>query len=132
MASKKTPIERMDTAIAKILEEYADTIENDIDIITRKMGQKGATALRQVSREKFKQRSGKYAKGWKYATRRTYRYTRTTIYNDHYSMPHLLENSHDVRNGTGRVVGLYPGREHIKPVADQLVDTYTREVIEKL
>ena len=129
--AKKTPIEKLDTAVAKILQEYDANIKADLDVITQRMGQKGAAALRQQSKETFEQHSGEYAKGWKYAYRKTSRYARTTIYNDHYSMPHLLENSHVVRNGTGRV-GEYRGRPHIAPVAEDITTTYEREVISKL
>ena len=132
MTRKKTSIEKLDTALEKILQEYEDTLETDLDTITKKMGQKGAVALRQASKEKFKQRTGAYAKGWKYEYRKTLRYSKTTIFNDHYSLPHLLEYSHVVRNGTKRVVGAYRGRPHIKPIADDLTSTYQKEVIEKL
>lgn len=132
MARNKTTIEKLDTALEKIFQEYEDTLESDLETITKKMGQKGATALRQASKENFKQHTGAYAKGWKYEYRKTRRYSKTTIYNDHYSLPHLLENSHVVRNGTRRVVGTYRGRSHIKPIADDLTSTYQREVIEKI
>lgn len=129
--SRKTTIDKLDTAIQKILDEYNDTINENLDLVTKKMGQKGAAALRSASRETFGG-TGEYARGWKFGERNTRRSKKTVIYNDHYSMPHLLENSHLVRNGTKRVVGAYRGRQHIKPIADDLVSTYQEEVLKKL
>ena len=131
MAGKKTPIDKLTSAVNGILAEYADDVQSNLDIITKKMGQKGAAALRQTSKSTFGG-TGEYAKGWKYATHSTRRYTKTTIFNDHYSMPHLLENDHVVKNGTKRVVGQYKGRKHIEPIANELVSTYEEEVASKI
>ena len=131
-SSKKTPVDKLASTLSGILEEYSDGIQQNLDIITRKMGQKGATALRQQSKVTFKLHTGDYAKGWKYAYRQTRRANGVTIYNDHYSLPHLLEHGHLIRNGTKRVYGTVEGRPHIKPIADELVSTYEQEVIKKL
>lgn len=132
MANKRTPVDKLHDAIADIVEEYADDIQNNLDVITQKLGPKGALALRQQSRATFEQHTGDYAKGWKYQYRKTRRTSGTTIYNDHYSLPHLLEHSHVIRNGTKRVYGTVPGKAHIAPIADELVSSYEKEVIEKL
>lgn len=131
-SSKKTPIDKLDVALNKILAEYQDSIEENVETITKEMGQKGATALRQQTKKTFEEHTGEYAKGWKYDFRKTRRYAKTTIYNDHYSLPHLLEHDHVIRNGTQRVYGTVKGREHIKPIADKLVSKYQEEVVSKL
>ncbi len=131
-SSRKTPVEKLDEAVNKILSEYQDSIEENLDIITKEMGQKGASALRQQAKKTFEEHTGEYAKGWKYDFRKTRRYAKTTIYNDHYSMPHLLEHDHVIRNGTQRVYGTVKGREHIKTIADELVSKFQEEVISKL
>ena len=131
-ASEKTPIEQMDRAITKLLEKYQDTIDVDLDIITKRMGQKGALALRQASAETFTQHTGKYAAGWTYTQQRSRHGAGATIYNKVYTLPHLLENSHVIRNGTQRVVSNYRGRDHIKPIADELTSRFEKEVQAKL
>lgn len=131
-SSRKIPVEKLDEAVNKILSEYQDSIEENLDIITKEMGQKGASALRQQAKKTFEEHTGEYAKGWKYDFRKTRRYAKTTIYNDHYSMPHLLEHDHVIRNGTQRVYGTVKGREHIKTIADELVSKFQEEVISKL
>lgn len=132
MAAKKVPLEKLSEAITGILDEYCEDVQGNLTTITRKFGQKGATALRQQSKLTFKTHSGDYAKGWKYEYRKTKRFQGTTIFNEHYSRPHLLENDHVIRNGTKRVVGNYQGRPHIAPIANELTEQYAEEVISKL
>lgn len=134
VAKKKTPVEKMGSAIEKMLSEYDGAIRDNLDTITRKMGAKGVAALKDASKRTFKQHSGKYVKGWKYEFRKTKRNRRgsTTIFNEEYGMPHLLENDHVIKDGTGRVVGEYKGRPHIAPIAEALTETYQEEVIRQL
>ena len=116
-----------------ILNDYGDDVQQNLNVITKKMGQKGAQALRKESGVKLVQHSGEYAKGWKYAFRKTRRTAQTTIYNEHYSLPHLLEYSHDVKNKKGGpVLGQTKPHPHIAPIADELVKAYQKEVLDKL
>ena len=128
--ARKTPVDKLAEAITKELEKYGDDVQENLNTITRKMGQKGATAQKQQSRSAFGK--GEYAEGWTHDFRKTKRRAETTIYNERYGLPHLLENGHVVHNGTKRVVGAYPGKEHIKPIADELTSTFEEEVISKL
>ena len=130
----KTPIDKLTDAIGGILSEYAGEVQENVGQIAVQLGKKGVNALRQQSRRTFKSRDGKfkYAKGWKMKEDRGRLYTTATIYNDHYSLPHLLEYGHATRNGTEREYDQTPGREHIAPVADELVETFEREVVSKL
>lgn len=130
--ARKTPIDKLGEAVMGILEEYQDDIGANIETITRKMGQKGAQALKRQSKKAMKQQTGKYAKGWKYDFYTTKRYSKTTVHNEHYSMPHLLEHGHATRNGDGRVYPDTPAHEHIAPVAESLTGAYEREVLSKL
>jgi len=128
----RTPIDRLGAAVQGILNEYQDDIEANLETITKRMGQKGAQALRQQSKKALKQDTGEYAKGWKYDCHKTRRSSKTTIYNEHYSLPHLLEHGHVTDNGTGRTYPDTPGHPHIAPVAEALTETFEREVLEKL
>ena len=131
--ARKTPIDQLGTAISGILNEYGDDIQRNLDIITKKMGAKGVQALRRESKAKLKQHTGEYAKGWKYEYRKTRRHSKTTIFNDHYSLPHLLEYSHDVKNRKGGpVIGQTAPHPHIAPVEKELVEAFEREVLSKL
>lgn len=133
MAARKTAIDKMSDAVMGILNEYGDDIKANLDAITKKSGAEGAKALRRKSREVFQSKDGEYAKGWKYEFRKTRRYAKTTVFNEHYSLPHLLEHSHDIRNKKGgKVYGQTDPHPHIAPVEKELVDTYEREVLKKL
>lgn len=130
--ARSCPIDKLAEAVNDILEDYKEDIKRDVDIITQRMGAEGAKALRRQSRRVLKRRTGEYAKGWKYEYRVTRRYAKTTVFNEHYSLPHLLEHGHVTRNGTGRIYPPTPAHEHIAPVERQLVDAYEREVINKI
>lgn len=131
-AKKKTLVDKLADTVSNVMSEYGNSVQANLDTITKKYGQKGAAALRQQSQVTFKQRTGTYAHGWKYAYRKTKRRASTTIYNEHFSRPHLLENDHVIRDGTHRVVGQYKGRKHIEPIANDLLSSFESEVISKL
>lgn len=135
--ARKLALDKLNEAIAGILNEYAGEIAGNVGEIAAQMGQKGAQALRQKSREVFpvdKGRSitGEYAKGWTYKTEQTRTGTTATIYNTHPALPHLLEYGHVTRNGTGRTFPRTPVHEHIAPVADELTGAFEQEVLSKL
>lgn len=129
--AKKTAMDKMAEAVSGILSECAEDIQASLDTITKRFGAEGAKALRRKSQEVFPGGSGEYAKGWKYEFRKTRREAKTTVYNEHYSLPHLLEHPHAIRNGVGSY-GETTARPHIRPVEEELVETYEREVVAKL
>ena len=51
--AKKVTVDNLADEVSKILDEYTDDIQENIEIINRKIGQKGAQALRNESKEKF-------------------------------------------------------------------------------
>lgn len=126
----KTAIAKLDEAIAKILNEYAGEVAENVGEIAAQMGKKGAQALRQKSQQTVN--GTEYAKGWKSQTETTRTGTTAIIYNEHPGLPHLLEYGHVTRNGTGRTFPRTPAHEHIAPVADELAETFEREVLSKL
>ena len=128
--AKKVTIETLGTEINKILEEYAEDINGNLDVITKRIGQKGVQALKNSSKATFKGK--KYASGWTTLVEKQRLYTTVTIYNRKQAgLGHLLENGHVKANGTGRY-GIWNGRKHIAPVEEQLVAEYTKEVLSKL
>lgn len=126
----KVTIDNFDAEVKKILEQYGDEVSENVDIITRKIGEKGAQMLRNQSNGAF-HRTGRYAKGWTTKTERNRLYTSVIIYNRTPGLPHLLEHGHAVVSG-GRKVGHYSGKEHIAPVEKKLVKEYEMEVKDKL
>ena len=130
--ARATPLDQLNKAISDILSDYGEDVADNVAEVAVKLGQAGVRTLKRESRSKLNVQTGEYAKGWKMQTEQGRLSTKVTIYNDHYSMPHLLEHGHVIRNGTGRVYGEVKGREHIEPVADELVETFEREVLDKL
>lgn len=131
--ARKTPIDQLSKAITDILNEYAGEIGENLGRITEEMGKKGRQALRRESKAKLKQHTGDYAKGWQVKIERGRLKTTATIYNDHYSLPHLLEYSHDVKNRKdGPVIGQTAPHPHIEPIEKELVEAFEREVLSKL
>ena len=128
-------MEGLESAVKQILDDYANEVNNNLDTITREITKKGAQALRNESAATFgtvKKRKEKYAKTWT-STFETNRVSRQgIIYNKQAGLPHLLENGHVSRNGTGRTFGYVPGREHIAKVEKELEKLFEQEVKSKL
>lgn len=124
MAARKTPADRLGAAIKNILADYGDDVARSMEDAVKKVTRAGATALRAESRQKFPRGTGAYAKGWKSRLDTKKRTAQGTIYNaDLPGLPHLLEHGHANRNG-----GRTPGRVHIKPVEEQIIEDFTKEV----
>ena len=131
--AKKTPLDKMADAIAGILDEYSENLQDNLVTVTEQVAKKGAQALNRQSKAEFG--SGEYSRGWKVETEgKNHRQLvfSSTIYNEHPGLPHLLEHGHVTRNGTGRTFPPTPAHEHIKPVEEELIETYEREVVSKL
>ena len=128
--ARKVTLDNLDSEIKKILDEYGDEVTENMSQITRRVGQKGAAALRNESLDTFPA-SGKhkkrYGSTWTYKTEAKRLYTKVIIHNKQAGLPHLLENGHAKVNG-GRV----EGKAHISPVEKRLVQEYEREVVNKL
>ncbi len=127
---KRVTIDNLQSAIDEILKEYADDLQANLDIVTKKIGQKGAQALKNQSKTTFNGK--KYASGWGTTVEKQRLYTVVYIHNKKQAgLAHLLENGHVKANGTGRY-GQWDGRKHIAPVEEQLISEYTREVVNQI
>lgn len=128
--AKKVTIDNLDEVIKDILNEYGDEVDSNINEITKKVGQTGAKALKEASKETFN--GDKYYKGWTYKTTTSRLATTVTIYNNKMAgLTHLLEHGHAMVVG-GRTVGKVEGRLHIRPVEEKLIKEYESEVKSKL
>lgn len=131
--AKKVTLDTLGDEINKILDQYAGEVDKDIDVVTKLIGQKGAQALRNESKAKFPDGSGKYAGGWTATTEKSRLYTAVIIHNKRQAgLAHLLEFGHVSANGTGRgyITANAPVKayEHIAPIEQELVVQYEREV----
>lgn len=134
--ARKTPVDKLNSAISDILTEYAGEVSESVNEITKEVGKKGAQAVRQQAQQTFpvenREITGDYAKGWKVQITESRTGTSAVIYNKHPGLPHLLEYGHVTRNGTGRTFPRTPAHEHIAPVAEEIAQTFEKEVLAKL
>lgn len=127
--AKITP-DKLGQEIEKILTQYGEDVERNIDTIRKKVAQKGRTALKNVSDETY-HRTGKYAKGWTVTEEKMPHYTSAIIHNKQARLPHLLEHGHAIKGG-GRSKDRVEGKVHIAPVEEELINLYVNEVVSKL
>ena len=125
--AKRTPIDRLSSEVGKILEEYGENIQENLNEIVAEMSKKGAKAVKSEARTTFGG-SGKYASGWTSTFETGRMSAQGTIYNKNVpGLPHLLEHGHANRNG-----GRTAGRVHIAPVEEKLVKEFESQVKSKL
>lgn len=125
--AKRTPIDRLSIEVGKILEEYGENVQENINEIVSQMSKKGAKAVKSEARANFGG-SGKYASGWTSQAETGRLSAQGTIYNSSLpGLPHLLEHGHANRNG-----GRTAGRIHIAKVEEQLVKDFESKVMSKL
>ena len=126
MASKRIKADQLGTEIDKIMQEYGEDVEFYVNEITKRIGRKGATAVKNEAHDKFN--GDKYYKGWTVSEVKWPHYTSVVIYNkSHYQLAHLLEHGHAIISG-GRV----EGRPHIAPVEEKLIEEYYNTVVARL
>ena len=132
----KVTVENLGAEIRSILKDYEGNVQSEIQTITRKIGQKGAAAMRSKAQATFPN-GKKYAKGWKVTFEQSRLTAKATIHNSQMpGLPHLLENGHQSYNQFG---GPYStsnapvkGVSHISEVEKELTEQYEREVKSKL
>lgn len=121
--AKKTSIDRLGAAIHDILAEYGDDVQENLADAVKRVTKKGAQAVKSAARSMFGG-TGEYAAGWTSRAETGRLSAQGVIYNaDVPGLPHLLENGHANRDG-----GRTPGREHIKPVEETIVQEFEAEV----
>lgn len=122
--AKKTPIDKLATALEKILDDYQEDTTKNLQELSKKFTKKGAQAVRQAASANG---WSDYANGWTSQFETGRLSAQGTIYNKKAGLPHLLENGHALRNG-GRAKA-YP---HIAPVEEKLVEEFQKAVTNDL
>ena len=133
--AKRVKLEGLEEAVKKTLESYNNEVAQNLEAITKEVTKKGVQAMQSEAAEKFgttKKRREKYAKTWTSKFESKKFYSTGIIYNRQAGLPHLLENGHVSRNGTGRTFGRVQGREHIGKVETEIERLFMEEVYSKL
>ena len=124
--AKKTPLDKLQSSIDKILTDYQNQVVKDVDQLTKDMGKKGAAAVRQEAKAQGWGETTGYDKGWSATFEKGRLSSKSTIHNKNApGLPHLLENGHALRSG-GRTRA-FP---HIAPVEEKLAEEYYKAVKE--
>lgn len=123
--AKRVPIDRLTSEVEKILENYGEDVQQNLNTIVGEISKKGAKTLNQQAGQTFE--GNKYRKSWttQVETKRTS--AQGTIYSKIPGLPHLLEYGHALRQG-----GRTTGRAHIAPVEEALVREFESKVKSKL
>lgn len=123
--AKKIPVDRLAAEINKILTEYGEQVQQDVDEAAQRVTKAGVKAVRANAKDSF-DGTGRYAKGWKSKFETGRLSSQGIIYNgDLPGLPHLLEHGHANRNG-GR--SPTPGRVHIEPVEQKIIEDFEKAV----
>lgn len=119
----------LDDEIKKILEDYKNQVEKNVDDEAKKVAKLGAQKLKSSSPKN----QGKYAKSWSWKKiGAPLGHAQYTVYNaKHYRLTHLLENGHLIRNQNG-TYGRTKAIPHIKPVEIIVQDEFFNKLKEKL
>lgn len=119
----------LDDEIKKILEDYKNQVEKNVDDEAKKVAKLGAQKLKGSSPKN----KGKYAKSWSWKKiGASLGHAQYTVYNaKHYRLTHLLENGHLIRNQNG-TYGRTKAIPHIKPVEIIVQDEFFNKLKEKL
>ena len=121
--AKKIPIDRLSAEINKILTEYGNEVQENVDEAAQRVTKAGVKAVKGNASCSFGG-TGKYAKGWKSKFETGRLSSQGIIYNgDLPGLPHLLEHGHANRNG-----GRTPGRVHIAPVEQKIIEDFEKAV----
>lgn len=124
--AKATPHDQLASAITKALEEYAGEVTAGTKEAVKEVTKAGAKAVKQASKKAFGG-TGEYAKSWTYKVETDRVGATGVIYSKQPRLPHLLENGHMLRNGR-----FWPGKQHIKPVEEQIVEDFEKEVVKDI
>ena len=112
--------------INSILNDYCKDIQDGIEEETIRLAKQGVSELKATSpkNKKKTRHQGKYAKGWRVKTEKSFGHINCTIHNaTDYQLTHLLEKEHLTRNG-GKTKAIV----HIAPVEEKIVSEYQRNV----
>lgn len=122
MANGVFNVNQMANQIAKIMREYGNVTQYQVNDIAEQVAKRGGLKLKTAG--SFENVTGDYRKGW-----RAKKVNGKWIVHNatDYQLTHLLEKGHALANG-GRSKA-YP---HIKPVEQELIEEFEREIREVL
>ena len=118
------PVDKLQASIDKVLKEYGDDVQGNIDTITKQFVKKGANAVKSAASSNGWGGHTGYDIGWTSQTETKRLSSQGVIFNKKApGLAHLLENGHALRNG-----GRSRAFPHIAPVEEKLVEEFYKAV----
>ena len=109
--------------ILQTLMDYTDEVQAEIGKEAIKISKDAAQKLNSAG--SFKNRSGRYRKGWRV---KQVKGEGPVVHNaTDYQLTHLLEKGHALRKG-GRTVGKVPAMVHIEPIEKEAIEEFEKAV----
>lgn len=118
-----------------ILDDYSKEVKRATNNSQDKIAKESVRKLKNTSPKRAGEKhTRKYAEGWRVKRERGANGIVTvTVYNKtNPSLTHLLENGHEIKNGTGRSYGETRGIKHIAPVEQWANSELPREIEREL
>ena len=142
--SNKVSIDNLSKEIMKMLTEYKEDVNEEVESLSKKYVKKACSELRSispVSKEKVQlnkysngtreyQFPGSYASGWstKQKEKSNNKYSRIAYNKSYYRLTHLLEFGHINRDGTTRSKKI----PHIRKTEDKYQEEFREELMQKI
>ena len=142
--SNRISVDKLSTEIMKMLTEYKEDINEEVESLSKKYVNKACSELKSispVSKEKVQlkkysngikeyQYPGSYASGWstKQKEKSNNKYSRVAYNKSYYRLTHLLEFGHINRDGTTRS----KKESHIRKTEDKYQEEFREELIKKI
>ncbi|OLR55048.1 hypothetical protein BHK98_02575 [Hornefia porci] len=122
---KKIKPEQLSDEIIKMLEEYKDAADQDVEISVKQVSKETKKRVTGASPRKY----GGYSKGWSVRREQNFRGKHSVVIHNRKKpgLTHLLEKGHAKRGG-GRV----PGKEHIAPAESYAIKEIEAEIRRRL
>lgn len=119
--ARKVPSDKFAAELTKLLNNYANGLDKDLAQLAKDFAKKGAKAINAEAAGKF--RGNEYSKSWTSKFEGGRISSQGVIYSDIPGLPHLLEHGHANRGG-----GRTPGRPHIAPIEEKLIEEFQKAV----
>ena len=128
MSDSITP-EELAEVLAEKCRKYTDEITEKVSSGIQKIGKETVSEVKSLSpvyKGTYKEmKKGAYKRGWTYTVDESRGKIQVTVHNRKYQLVHLLELGHLLKNGTGRIYGEVPPKEHVETAekhAEEKVD----------
>lgn len=123
-------VDELAKTMEKIMQEFSNATFSNVEVSCEEVSQEVVMDLREISPA----RTGQYAKNWRSQLDTGNQWAKSTIYNNQYQLPHLLEFGHAKLKGGRKVYNDFTkAQPHVEPEqekADELFISLLKRRIE--